>query len=440
MGSGLVYYHIEPKGPFPGTRGGRAFLFWSVYLWALVMLIRMGEDARPEETNNVRAIGAGSGRVVHEVDGGFVVLSDTDATDLGLIQLPGVESVSSFNTPYKLVQRSVRPNGTRVRVGEVENGGDSFVVAAGSCAVESEAQLDRTTEAAASSGANILRGGAFKPRTSPYKFQGLKYKGLEMLSRVGRRHGLSVVTEVLTAEDVKVVVEHADILQIGARNMQNFALLESAGRSGMPVVLKRGLSATIEEFLLAAVYIALQGNLNIILCERGIRTFVTATRNTLDLGGVVLLQQLTHLPVVVDPSHVTGRRGLVRPLSMAAAAAGTSGLLIEIHPDPDCALCDGPQSISTADFPELMARVSRVLTAGGHSLHPPCSSLGTRARLDLESSRLRDIDAALIRMIDERVTTGLRIGELQSKISRPRTSSDADEAWGRKVLEIHAEA
>jgi 3-deoxy-7-phosphoheptulonate synthase len=400
------------------------------------MLIRMRGDATDEETNTVRAAISRPGRAVHEIDGAFVIVSGTDANDLGRAGMNGVASSATFDTPYRLVHRSVRPEGTRVRVGTVEVGPDAFAVAAGPCAVESETQLDRAADAVARAGAVLLRGGAYKPRTSPYAFQGLKEDGLRLLRRAADRYQMPVVTEVLATEDVDLVAEYADVLQIGARNMQNFALLEAAGRAGRPVLLKRGLSATIEEFLLAAEYIALQGNLDIILCERGIRTFETATRNTLDLGAAIHLRELTHLPVVVDPSHATGRRALVAPLARAAAAAGVDGLIIEVHPNPECALCDGPQSVPAGEFAALMGDLAGVLPASGRAMHSPAAGLAPEHVLDLESARLARLDADLARIGDERRSVGLRIEELRSKIGRP-PAGDSD-SREREAKEIHA--
>ena len=260
---------------------------------------------------------------------------------------------------YRLVARERRPNGTSVRVKELEIGGSELLVAAGPCAIESEAQMLETALAVKRAGANMLRGGAFKPRTSPYAFQGLGLEGLRLLNEAGRMTGLPTVTEVMDPASVGVVCEHADVLQVGARNMQNFDLLKTLGGAGKPVLLKRGLSATIEELLLAAEYVAYHGNPNVILCERGIRTFETATRNTLDLGAVALLKQLTHLPVILDPSHGTGRRELVAPLSKAAAAVGADGLIIEVHPRPEEARCDGAQSLTPAEFSDLVRSVAR---------------------------------------------------------------------------------
>jgi 3-deoxy-7-phosphoheptulonate synthase len=278
--------------------------------------------------------------------------------------------------------------------------------------------MDRTARAVASSGATILRGGAFKPRTSPYAFRGLGERGLEMLASAGHRLGMPVVTEVLTAEDVPQVAAYADMLQIGARNMQNFLLLEAAGRSGKPVLLKRGLAATIEEWLLAAEYIALQGNPNIVLCERGIRTFETATRNTLDLASAVLAAGMTHLPVIVDPSHATGQRALVGPLARAAASAGMPGVILEVHPEPDCALCDGPQSLTLDQFRSLADGLATLAALEGRGLSR-CSSAPTdEADVDFQRARLEGLDTAISRLAREREKTRVQIQELEARIVR----------------------
>jgi 3-deoxy-7-phosphoheptulonate synthase len=266
---------------------------------------------------------------------------------------PGVADL----LPCKLVSRQLKLQNTIIRVGDLEIGGSKFVVMAGPCSVETRQQLIETAKAVKQAGASVLRGGAYKPRTSPYDFQGLQEEGLKLLREAAQKTGLKVVTEVITAEDVELVAEYADILQVGARNMQNFALLKRLGRAGRPVLLKRGMSATIKEFLLAAEYIALHGNEQIILCERGIRTFEQATRNTLDLAAVPLLKELSHLPVIVDPSHGTGRRSLIRPTSKAAVAVGADGLMIEVHPNPEEAWSDGPQSITPAEFAQLMGEL-----------------------------------------------------------------------------------
>ena len=258
---------------------------------------------------------------------------------------------------YKLASRNGSERNTVVPIGNVEVGGGELVVIAGPCSVESEAQIEECARQVKEEGGGILRGGCFKPRTSPYSFQGLGFEGLELLAAAGRRHGLPVVTEVLAAEDAERIAEVADMLQIGARNMQNFHLLSAVGRLNRPVLLKRGLSASLEEFLNAAEYVLSQGNQQVVLCERGIRTFETMTRNTLDLAGVSLLKRLTHLPIVIDTSHAAGRRELVRPLTEAAVAVRPHGLMVEIHPRPDEALSDGAQALPFAEFGELMADI-----------------------------------------------------------------------------------
>jgi 3-deoxy-7-phosphoheptulonate synthase len=272
--------------------------------------------------------------------------------------LPLVDRVVRVSTPYKLVSRQHRPTGSIVRVAGAEFGGTAFPITAGPCSVESEQQIFETARFLQSLGVPLLRGGAFKPRTSPYEFQGMGEEGLRLLRRAGDETGMGVVTEVLSEQDVPLVAEYADMLQIGSRNMQNFALLKAVGAAKKPVLLKRGLSATIQEFLLAAEYIAAQGNLQIVLCERGIRTFDNSTRNTCDLGGVALLKELTHLPVAVDPSHATGRRSLVTPVARAAAAVGADGVMIEVHPVPEEALSDGQQSLSFGEFAEMQRKLT----------------------------------------------------------------------------------
>jgi len=256
--------------------------------------------------------------------------------------------------PFRLASRESHPESTIVAAGDVSIGGGTLVVMAGPCSIESRQQIRETARRVKAAGADMLRGGAYKPRTSPYDFQGLGRKALEWLAEAGRETGLPVVTEVLSPEDVELVSEHADLLQVGARNMQNYALLRRLATVTKPVLLKRGPSATIQEWLLAAEYLLSGGNLQVVLCERGIRTFETATRNTLDLAGVALVKQLTHLPVIVDPSHGTGKRALVAPASRAAAAIGADGLLIEVHPCPGRALSDGEQSLDPGEFAALM--------------------------------------------------------------------------------------
>lgn len=269
------------------------------------------------------------------------------------------------------VLRASRPEGTRVRVGGVEVGGRGFVVMAGPCAVEGAEQLELSARAVAHAGAHLLRGGVFKPRTSPYAFQGMGEPGLKLLVDAGKRHGLPIISEVMETEQLPLMAQHADILQVGARNMQNFGLLRALGRVRKPVLLKRGLSATVQEWLNAAEYILAGGNEQVILCERGIRTFETAMRNTLDLAAVAWAKQHTHLPVIVDPSHATGIPALIQPMSLAAAAAGADGLLIEVHAKPEQALCDGQQAMSPEDFMTLMRRLPGVLAAVDRHLWKP---------------------------------------------------------------------
>ncbi|MGB9661387.1 MAG: 3-deoxy-7-phosphoheptulonate synthase [Moorellaceae bacterium] len=285
-----------------------------------------------------------------------------------LINLPGVERIVPILKPYKLVSRELKDTPTIVRIGEIPVGGKGVVVMAGPCAVESEEQLLVTARSVKAAGAQVLRGGAFKPRTSPYAFQGLEEEGLKMLARVRQEVGLPFVTEVVDTRDVDLVAQYADALQIGARNMQNFRLLQEAGATGKPILLKRGFSATVEEWLMAAEYILDKGNPNVILCERGIRTFETATRFTLDLSAVAVVKENSHLPVIVDPSHGTGNWKYVLPLARAALAAGADGLLIEVHPDPARALCDGPQSLHPETFDRLMGELTSVALAVGRGL------------------------------------------------------------------------
>ncbi len=281
---------------------------------------------------------------------------------------PGVESVVPIRNPFKLVGRELKPDKTSVAVGEVNFGAEQFVVIAGPCSVESRAQLMDTAHAVHASGATVLRGGAFKPRTSPYDFQGLEEEGLRLLAEAREATGLKVCTEVVTTEQVDLVAEYSDILQIGARNMQNFALLKRVGKAAKPILLKRGLSATIKEFLMSAEYIVSQGNTQVILCERGIRTFETMTRNTLDLSAVPLIAELSHLPIIVDPSHATGKRSLVAPMAKSAVAAGADGLLVEVHPNPEEAWSDGAQSLTFGEFEDLMTGIKRYLPLEGKRL------------------------------------------------------------------------
>jgi 3-deoxy-7-phosphoheptulonate synthase len=284
---------------------------------------------------------------------------------LNLRSLPGVGNVHRISDPYKLVSRQHHPARSTVWVRGVPVGPDSFTFMAGPCAVESPQQTLEAVEMAKAAGATIMRGGAYKPRTSPYAFQGLGEKGLEILAAVRETTGLPVVTEVVDARDVPVVAEYADMLQIGTRNAANFGLLQAVGEAGLPVLLKRGMTATIEEWLMAAEYIAQRGNLDIVLCERGIRTFEPSTRNTLDISAVPVVQATSHLPVIVDPSHASGRKDLVVPLSRAAIAVGADGVIVDVHPDPESALCDGPQALLGAELRALAQAVRQLPPAVG---------------------------------------------------------------------------
>lgn len=285
-----------------------------------------------------------------------------------LMLLSGVEDVVRISSPFKLASREFKPDPTVITVKGNEIGGRVVVMMGGPCAVENRDQIMASAEAVAKSGATILRGGAFKPRSSPYSFQGLKEYGLELLREAADKHGLAVVTEVMTPHDVDLVASYSDILQIGTRNMQNYSLLEAIGRTTKPVLLKRGLMSTIEELLMSAEYILSNGNPNVILCERGIRTFEKFTRNTLDIAAVPLIKDHSHLPIVVDPSHATGQRALVGRVAQAAVAAGADGLIIEVHPDPDQALSDGPQSLHFDEFEELMTRLKNIALAIGRDI------------------------------------------------------------------------
>ncbi len=279
-----------------------------------------------------------------------------------------VERVLPVLRSFKLAAREVRPEGSRINVGGVEIGGRRLTVIAGPCAVESREQVEAAADGVRCAGAHLLRGGAYKPRTSPYAFQGMEAEGLGLLEAAGKRVRLPIVTEIMDPHDIDLFVEHADMLQVGARNAQNFSLLRRLGRIKKPVLLKRGMSTRLEEFLMAAEYILSEGNPNVVLCERGIRTFETATRNTLDLNAVPLLKEWTHLPVIVDPSHGTGIWSLVTPMALAAVAAGADGLLIEVHPNPQAARSDGPQQLKPERFAELMKSVAAVAGAVGRTL------------------------------------------------------------------------
>ncbi|RST31020.1 3-deoxy-7-phosphoheptulonate synthase [Sphingomonas ginkgonis] len=305
----------------------------------------------------------GAERVVLGALGDERVLSE-----LRLEGHPYVESVKPILAPYKLVSRELHPHDTVVRLGKVAVGGRGFTVVGGPCAVETEEQMRETAGAVKKAGGHALRAGAYKPRTSPYAFQGHGEEGLKILRRIGDETGLPVVTEVMESGDVDVICEHADALQIGARNMQNFALLKAVGRASKPVLLKRGIAAKLDELLLAAEYIMASGNEQVMLCERGIRTFETATRNTLDLNAIPWIKQRTHLPVLVDPSHGTGIRDLVVPMALAAAACGADGILVEVHRDPSAAWSDGAQSLYPQQFEQMMGQLKPIVAAVGRQL------------------------------------------------------------------------
>jgi 3-deoxy-7-phosphoheptulonate synthase len=326
------------------------------------VVIVMAPDATSEQLDAVVDTVRGAGgsafvsRGVHRTIVGLVGDIEQFQT-LNLQTFAGVADVVRISTPYKLVSRDNHPATSPVNVAGVEIGPATFTFIAGPCAVETPEQTLAAAYMAKNAGAALLRGGAYKPRTSPYAFQGLGEKGLQILAEIRDEVGLPVVTEVVDAHDVDTVAAYADMLQIGTRNMQNFGLLQAVGSIGKPVMLKRGMNATIEEWLMAAEYIAQRGNLDIVLCERGIRTFETATRNTLDISAVPVVHALSHLPVVVDPSHSGGRRDLVVPLSRAAIAVGADGIIVDVHPHPDQALCDGPQALVDADLDQLTAAV-----------------------------------------------------------------------------------
>jgi 3-deoxy-7-phosphoheptulonate synthase len=332
------------------------------------MVVNMAEDATEEHVQHIidRVNEAGyQAHVIHGTERTIVaaVGSGRRHEVEALRVAPGVEDVVAIAQPFKLVSRQLRPQRTIVEVGPVRIGGPEAVVIAGPCSVESREQLFATAHAVRKAGAVMLRGGAYKPRTSPYDFQGLGREALELLDEVRRETGMPVVTEVMSNEDVDVICEHVDMLQVGARNMQNFALLRRLATIGKPILLKRGPSATVKEWLLAAEYLLSGGNSQVVLCERGIKTFETETRNTMDLAAVALARQMSHLPVIADPSHGTGRSNLIAPISRAAIAAGADGLIIEVHPCPERALSDGAQSLDFAGFAAVMRDLLRPLRA-----------------------------------------------------------------------------
>jgi 3-deoxy-7-phosphoheptulonate synthase len=304
--------------------------------------------------------------VIHTLLGG---VGGPDNFDLSVFEvMEGVKEAHRIVSPYKLASRSFRPDGTVVKIGGVEIGGEQIVVMAGPCSVESDEQIEHSAEIVAKAGAKVIRGGAFKPRSSPYSFQGMGEDGLRLMRAAADRHGLLVVSEVMEIAQIPLLAKYADIFQVGARNMQNYNLLRELGSQRKPVLLKRGIAATIEELLLSAEYVLSGGNYDVILCERGIRTFETYTRNTMDISAIPVVKHLSHLPMIGDPSHGTGRRDKVAPMARAAIAAGADGLIIEVHPDPDRAMSDGAQSLRPDQFAQLMDQLRKIAPAVGRTI------------------------------------------------------------------------
>ena len=333
------------------------------------MLIVMHHSATEAQVNAVTAAVEAMGLVAEPIPGSLrtaigVLGNQGYVDDTTIRELPGVREVIHVSKPYKLVSRDFHPESSIVEAGGVKFGdGQPPVIIAGPCTVESEDQMLAAARLVKENGAQMLRGGAFKPRTGTHTFQWLGVEGLKFLRQAGDAEGLPVITEVMRIEQLEIICRYADVLQVGARNMQNFDLLKEVGKSGHPVLLKRGMSATIEEFLSAAEYILAEGNPRVILCERGIRTFERTTRNTLDLSVVPLIREMSHLPIVVDPSHATGRRNLVGPMAKAAIVVGAHGIMVEVHPDPDKALCDGAQSLTGEGFRQLVTELKRLQDA-----------------------------------------------------------------------------
>jgi 3-deoxy-7-phosphoheptulonate synthase len=340
------------------------------------MIVNMFGNATEEQVNHVVARIKECGFQAHLIRGeeriviGVVGDSNKHRSELEALQAaPGVEEIVKISHPFKLAARSCRPEGSVIQLGNgVAIGGTEVIVAAGPCAVESPEQITDIAKRVASAGAKLLRGGAFKPRSSPYSFQGLGEEGLKLLRAAADASGLLVISEVMDPSQVEVMLPYVDVMQVGARNMQNYHLLRALGEIEKPVLLKRGMSATIEELLLSAEYIMSGGNYKVILCERGIRTFETYTRNTLDIAAIPVIKQLSHLPIVADPSHGTGRRDKVAPMARACVAAGADGLLIEVHPDPERALSDGAQSLYPDQFAQLMVESRVIATAVGRTI------------------------------------------------------------------------
>src|SRR5579863_4798791 len=324
------------------------------------MIISMKLHSTKEEIEQVCERIRDFGYKIHAIEGeervviAAVGVGDTTVCLEAVEAMPQVEKAVRISAPYKFVSKEFRPTRSQIRVNGCEIGGDEFIVMAGPCSVESEKQIMQAAEGVARAGAKLLRGGAFKPRTSPYDFQGMEEEGLKLLAKARQATGLGIITEVMSDRDVTMVADYADVLQIGARNMQNFALLKTLGKCGRPILLKRGLSATVKELLMSAEYIVAHGNQQVMLCERGIRTFETVTRNTCDIGAIAALNEMTHLPVILDPSHAAGKRSLVPPLARAGVAVGADGLIVEMHPHPEKAVSDGAQSLDPKQFAKMM--------------------------------------------------------------------------------------
>jgi 3-deoxy-7-phosphoheptulonate synthase len=406
------------------------------------MIVVMRPGATREQVAQVRHVVEEHGLEAFVSEGEERTVIGVVGTDLDRVShlgtLEGVEQVVRITQPYKLASIEHHPERTRVRVGEVSVGnGGGLVIMAGPCAVESRDQMLQTAHWVRREGARILRGGAFKPRSSPYSFQGMGMPALELLAEARAQTGLPVVSEVVDASQVEAFDEHVDLLQVGARNMHNFVLLRAVGQSSKPVLLKRGLSATIDEWLLAAEYVLSSGNPNVILCERGIRTFETATRNTLDLSAVPVLRRQTHLPIVVDPSHGTGQRSLVGPMALAAAAVGADGLIIEVHPDPPNAKSDGDQSLSFAEFGDLMDELRRLQfvrdAAHGDAATPAPSASGNPDVAALRE-QIDGVDERLAALLQERAILALQVQRI-----RGLESHGHDVARERELLERAAQ-
>lgn len=337
------------------------------------MIIKMKKGAEANEKKHVVEVLEKKGFQIRDISGveyGVLgVVGDTATIDIRDVEaLDGVEKVTRIQEPFKQANRVFNNGDTIVEVGDIKIGGGNFTIMAGPCSVESKEQIIEVARSVNASGAQVLRGGAYKPRTSPYAFQGMELEGLELLKEARKSTGMPIVTELMAPSLVDKFVEDVDIIQIGARNMQNFDLLKAVGKTKKPVLLKRGMSATIEEWLMAAEYIMAGGNPNVILCERGIRTYEKFTRNTLDLSAVLAVKKLSHLPVIVDPSHATGKRWMVKDLALAAAAVGADGLMIEVHNDPENALCDGAQSLTPEQFDDTVKSVEQILNVVGKRL------------------------------------------------------------------------